>query len=162
MNRVPISPIQNTDELGKWFKQSETMLIIFDAHRNWSGRCETLLPSFQALCYQYDRCEDRLAFLSMETPKFAKEFESNLVSSPQCSIQLPNSNEAEGKEVSTGGLLAGEKGCMPLFLAIKSRKLVATVLGADYPALAKLVQEHIPSISGEDEIEDQLQESEQK
>jgi len=100
-----------------------------------------------------------MAFLSMEVPKFTKEFESKLILSHLCNTLSPNINEGtinvadDQEEDGTSSLFAGEKGCVPLFLAIRSRKLVGIVLGADFPNLAKIVREHIPQVSEEDKIE---------
>jgi hypothetical protein len=41
---------------------------------------------------------------------------------------------------------------MPLFIAVKSRKIIAIVEGADFPSLAKIVHEHIPELP-ETEVE---------
>lgn len=157
MSNVSTSEIQSTDVLEKWFKQSESMLVIIDAHRDWSGRCEIILPSFLALCAHHDNCEDRIAFPSMEIPKFAEYFQSKLSPSPVCDTFLPkpnvgNGDDSDDVEQGSGkiGLLVERKDCLPLFLALKCRKLVGVVLGADFPSLAKIIQDNIPHISEED------------
>ena len=137
MKKAATSPITSEDELKVWIEKSETMLLIVDIHRGWSGRCETLIPTFEAICIQYDRSEERVAFLSMsvDLQNLTKIFESLVQEVPP-------------------DLVLDKKGCAPLYLAIKSHKVVAVVEGADPPRLIKLVKDHIPSISSDDDILD--------
>ncbi len=157
------------------------MLLLLDIHLGWTGRCEVVIPSFDQLCIEYERSEDRLALLSMEGrgSKLAQKLESLVTISGTC--MMPQFIENRGGDDDNKGengfdnsnssssdddqkdqelqdsplkLLLNKEGCgsSPLFLAVRRKKIVAIVEGANYPALEKIVKEHIPSLT--DEVEE--------
>jgi hypothetical protein len=166
--------VESEVELEKWLDKSKTKLLLFDVHLNWTGRCETLIPQLNALYRSIDQSEERLIFLSLEVPKLATKFQSMVELSPSCthSSSLNDSQNLSGDNSSgdsgssnsrshdddfddeddtiSMNSLMEKKSCSPLFLAIKDGKVVATVQGANFPAISKVVHEHIPSITEDD------------
>lgn len=105
--------IKKDDELEFWLEQtmpnSKDVLLIIDLFKTWSGRCESLFPSFRNLQQKY---ADRLVFLSLEIPKFAQ-----IVQGLECGIM---DCVEEGKNVAETKLHnLPTRGCSPLFLAIR-------------------------------------------
>lgn len=152
--------IEDENSLTQWIEKDH-MLLIIDIHLNWTESCEVLRPCFDQAYKQYERAKERFTFLTMEGQRFADVFESMVTFSESCRISLDDivpivdgdgdngdtSNSTDlGERMKT--LLRKEgKGCSPLFLAVKGRKVISIVSGASYPALAKIVDEHIPKIS---------------
>lgn len=128
-----VIPVETEDDLVGWVERSNEMLLIFDLHHGWSGSCETLLPTFELLLVDNENSNERLAFLSLELPKFASKFQE----------LFGGGDEQEKMDFSS-------RGCAPLFVAVRSNKIVSTVEEANAPALIKIVKEHIPKLSQEE------------
>ena len=152
--------IEDEESLKQWIEKDH-MLLIFDVHLNWSGSCEVLRPCFDQTYIQHERAEDRFAFLTMEGPRFADSFESMVTFSENCRMtlddlvplkKLDSKDDASSnfRERMKSLLCKDEKGCSPLFLAVKSRKIISIVLGASYPALSKILNEQMPPLSDEE------------
>jgi hypothetical protein len=146
--------VETEIELEQWLEKSSSTLLLFDVHLDWTGRCETLIPQLDALYRTIDRSEARLKVLSLEVPKLGKKFQSMVELSPSCTNSLSLNDTKDTSNDSDEGLnsLLNKKSCSPLFLAVKGRKVLSIVRGANFPALSKLIQEHIPSISDDDDI----------
>jgi hypothetical protein len=147
-----ISPINSEDELQQWIEKSDRMLLIFDMHLAWSGRCESLVPSINDLCKHYESGDPEsqpvLSFLSMEVPKLGPKFDSLVSVSPSCVLPTMTTNPEGGEKVTLGHILKKE-GCSPLFIAVRARKVITCVEGANFPALKKAVEQNVPSNSGD-------------
>ena len=148
-----ISPINSEDELQQWIEKSDKMLLMFDMHLAWSGRCESLVPSINDLCKHYDSGDPEsqppvLSFLSMELPELGPKFDSFVSVSPNCVLPTKTTNP-EGEEKVTLGQMLKKECCSPLFLAVRARKVIAYVEGANFPALKKIVEQNVPSNSGD-------------
>ncbi|GMI00838.1 hypothetical protein TrLO_g13559 [Triparma laevis f. longispina] len=111
--------------------KSNDLLLLIDVHQDWSGPCETLTPTFSRLMMDTEKADSRLLFLSAEIPKFASK------------VQELASDDAKLGDMS-------EKGCLPLFLAVRFGKAVGMVEGANAPALVALVKEQIPNLTDEE------------
>jgi len=166
MKKQSTFPIEDETSLKQWIEKSDNMLLIIDIHLNWTGSCEVLTPSFDQLYIQYENAEERFAFLSMEGPRYADLFESLVSFSAGCIMSLDDVVPMNGSAKDHGDsskddaermkllLTKKGKGCSPLFLAVKGRKIVSIVEGANYPALAKILEGQVPPFSDEDKIED--------
>jgi len=170
MKKSSTFTIEDESSLISWMKKSDSnsMLLIFDVHLHWSGECEILTPCFDQMYIQYENAEERFVCLSIEGPKFAETFSSLVTFSDSCLMTLEDiiggTNESTGASSSSDNkapstdikesmkylLQKKGKGCAPLFLAVKDRKILSIVQGANYPALNNIVKEHIPPVSGED------------
>lgn len=159
--RRSIINVENDTDLEQWLSKSNDFLLFFDVHLNWTGRCETLVPQLEALYLTIDQSVTRWKVLSLEVPKFAAKFESMVDLSSSCSHSLPlndSNNKVHGENDSTAetlnSLMMKKSSCSPLFLAVKGRKVISIVKGANFPALSKVIHEHIPSLSDDDILED--------
>mmetsp|Transcript_12277 Transcript_12277/g.18190 ORF Transcript_12277/g.18190 Transcript_12277/m.18190 type:complete len:148 (-) Transcript_12277:592-1035(-) len=141
MKKPALIPIESENDLEMWLGQSDKMLLIFDFHHGWSGACETLTPTWESMLLNYDNSEKRIAFLSMEIPKFASKFDELIVGT--AITAMPGGHSSEKIDYH-------KKGCSPLFLAVRSSKIISTIKGTNAPALTKLVNDNIPAIT-EDE-----------
>jgi hypothetical protein len=77
-----------------------------------------------------EQADKRVAILSASIPTFASK------------VQELGSDDAKLGDV-------GEKGCSPLFLAVRFGKAVGMVEGANSPALVELITEQIPDLKEE-------------
>ena len=165
--------IEDEASLISWMNKSDSnsMLLIFDVHLLWSGGCEILTPCFDQMYSQHENAKERFACLSMEGQKYADAFVSLVTFSDSCMMTLDdiidanekndfNSSSSSENKASTDmtviermKVLLQKKGegCAPLFLAVKDRKVVSIVQGANYPALHNIVKEHIPKLLSEDD-----------
>jgi hypothetical protein len=163
--------IEDEESLKQWIEK-DNMLLIFDVHLHWTGSCEVLTPCFDQTYVQHERAEERLVFLTMEGPKFADQFESMVTFSESCVMTLddliPIDNSSKDTPTTNDNANANDigerlkmllrkedKGCAPLFLAVKGKKIVSIILGANYPSLLKVVSDQMPPLPG-DEIEKSL------
>lgn len=167
--------ITSESELNQWLEKSSTMLLIFDIHLNWTGRCETMIPQLDALYRSIDQSEDRFKILTLEVPKFAQKIEDLVELSPSCTYTIPLKNE-ENNVDSNGNsstvvdddnnddddhhpslkTLLNKSCCSPLFLAVKKQNVLSVVRGANFPALAKIIYDHIPKISDDDDLDEAI------
>lgn len=153
--------VENESELEHWLEKSSKVLILFDVHLNWTGRCETLIPQLDALYRTIDQSDDRLKFLSLEVPKFAEKFKSIVELSPSCSTHSSSLDESSNNNAGNDNdecldlnLLMKKNSCSPLFLAVLGCKVISIVRGANFPALFKVIQEHLPNVSDDDIVEE--------
>eukprot|EP00518_Triparma_eleuthera_P013645 CAMPEP_0182480858 /NCGR_PEP_ID=MMETSP1319-20130603/36425_1 /TAXON_ID=172717 /ORGANISM="Bolidomonas pacifica, Strain RCC208" /LENGTH=133 /DNA_ID=CAMNT_0024682407 /DNA_START=16 /DNA_END=414 /DNA_ORIENTATION=- len=126
----PTVAIDTEEAFDSWLAKSNDILLLIDVHQEWSGPCETLMPTFSRLMLDIEKAEMRLAFLSAEIPTFAAK------------VQDLQSDDAKFGDVA-------EKGCSPMFLAVRFGKAVGIVEGANSPALVALVKEQIPNLKDE-------------
>ena len=105
-------------------------MTVIDVHPAWSGPCSTLTPTFTRINLSTDLAETRLAFISCDERFSAK-------------VQELASDDAKFN--------LEEKGCAPLFLAVRFGKAVAKVDGANAPALVSMIDTQIPPMPEEDE-----------
>jgi hypothetical protein len=172
MKKSSTFTIEDDSSLISWMNKSDlnSMILIFDVHLYWSGECEILTPCFDQMYIQYENAEERFVCLSLEGPKFAETFSSLVTLSDSCLTTLEYIIGGGGKNESNGASSSSDnktstdikermkyllqkkgKGCAPLFLAVKDRKVLTIVQGANYPALNNIVKEHIPPVSDDDE-----------
>ena len=167
MKKQSTFAIEDEESLTQWIEK-DNMLLIIDVHLHWTGSCEVLTPCFDQTYVQHERAEERLVFLTMEGPRFADQFESMVTFSESCMMTLddlipidnsskdtPTTNVNDIGERLKMLLCKEDKGCAPLFLAVKGKKIVSIILGANYPSLLKIVSDQMPPLSG-DEIEKSL------
>ena len=162
--------ITSESELNQWLERSRTMLLLFDIHLNWTGRCETMIPQLDALYRSIDQSEGRFKILTLEVPTFAQKFEELVELSPSCTYSIPLKNE-ENNGNSTATVddddndddhnpslktLLTKSGCSPLFLAVKKHNVLSVVRGANFPALAKIIDDHIPRTSDDDDLDEAI------
>jgi len=121
-----VTPVLSEQELEQWLEKSNNMLLIADLHKSWSDNCITLVPTFEQIQMTTVNCDKRVAFLSLEIPKFAKTF------------------PALHEEDSTKKIDLNSIGCSPLFAAIRNRKVVSTIEMANVPKLLSVIQTHLP------------------
>mmetsp|Transcript_7685 Transcript_7685/g.16319 ORF Transcript_7685/g.16319 Transcript_7685/m.16319 type:complete len:155 (-) Transcript_7685:171-635(-) len=148
VNKLAVKQVETEEELAEWFSRSRDMLLLCDLHRGWSGPCDTLAPTFEAMTIDIDNAENRVAFLAVEVPKLAPKF-AELVGSDTVTPSPQYYQGAEGGEPQPVDF--SKKGCSPLFVAVRSGKIVAVVEGADRPALSKVVEEYLPSVAEDEE-----------
>ena len=161
MSKTPtLNPITSEQELETWISK-EQMLLIIDIHLEWTGPCEAHIPFLDQLRVSFDFVDKRLAFLAVEVPKYAEILEKGLSLSPACI--LPSFIQEDTATSEKIKLLTQKKGCSPLFIAVKGKKIIAIVdAGANYPAIEKIVYDHIPKLSEEEqeEVEEEEQDGE--
>ncbi len=152
--------ITSENELAQWLDKSSTMLLIFDIHLHWTDRCETMIPQLDALYCSIDQSENRFKILSVEVPIFATKFEELVKISPSCtySISLNEDNNADNieNENEKGSLktLLKKSCCAPLFVAVKKNMVISVARGANFPALLKVIDDHIPKLSDDEDLDE--------
>ena len=105
--------IESIETFDKWIDKtgttSEDLLVIIDLFKKWSGSCETLMPTFQSLQMKFT---DKVAFLSLEIPKFAKQIQALGYDITDC-----GGGEIDAVDLCLKNL--SSRGCSPLFVAIR-------------------------------------------
>mmetsp|Transcript_56952 Transcript_56952/g.68173 ORF Transcript_56952/g.68173 Transcript_56952/m.68173 type:complete len:162 (-) Transcript_56952:16-501(-) len=160
MKKPTVLPIESVEELTTYFDESTRKLLIIDIHLSWSGSCEsTLGPTFNSIVLNTDRGDERLAILSVQVPKYWDALRGLLLNREDADAAGSTTSAAaaaitNGKGIDVNSLKVGhERGCSPLFIAVRDQKIVGVVEGADAPALEKIVEEHIPKVSDDDDDE---------
>lgn len=157
MSKTPtLNSITSEEELESWLS-NEKKLFIIDIHLDWTGPCEVIIPFLEELRLSFDFADKRFSFLCVEVPKYAEILEKGLTLSPACIIpSFIDEDMAMSEKIK---LLIRKEGCSPLFIAVKGRKIISIVdAGANYPAIEKIVRDHIPKLSEEDEEQDKEEE----
>jgi thiol-disulfide isomerase/thioredoxin len=96
-------------------KLSETKLVVVDAHADWCGLCEAILPTMSRILIDYESAESRFSYQSIDRNLFADKIQKT----------IPRD---KGVDISS-------MGCTPMFLCYKNREVVAIVPGVDTPSL---------------------------
>mmetsp|Transcript_32714 Transcript_32714/g.75285 ORF Transcript_32714/g.75285 Transcript_32714/m.75285 type:complete len:130 (-) Transcript_32714:746-1135(-) len=120
------TPINSREELASWLECDDTLLII-DLHLKWCGNCECVEPWLQKLKMEYDSIGENIKLASLEIPKFADDVKEL--------VTFPEDLEMEFDPM---------KHCpKPVFIAVRSKRAVATVVGPDVPAIHDVIKEAI-------------------
>jgi hypothetical protein len=70
--------ICDESSLAVWFERSINtgILLIFDVHLNWSGRCEVLSEPFDQMYKTCENAHEKFVFLTLDGPRYAEAFTS--------------------------------------------------------------------------------------
>ena len=49
---------------------SDQKVVVVDCHLGWCGHCEAVLPTLTRLLIDYESCEDRFAYCTLDRDKF--------------------------------------------------------------------------------------------
>ena len=61
----PIESEKHWDEVTEWNSENPDKggrLVIVDAHLDWCGPCEPMVPNYQSLWFEYENPEQRMSF----------------------------------------------------------------------------------------------------
>jgi thiol-disulfide isomerase/thioredoxin len=89
--------------------------VVLDAHLDWCGHCEAILPSMSRILVDFDAAETRFSYCAIDRSKFARDIQKTLPSDSEYNL--------------------ASMGCTPLFIIYKNREVVAVVPGVDTPSL---------------------------
>ena len=114
MATAPVEAIADAEAFGTYLEKSETILVVMDVHQNWCGPCDTMKPTYNSI-FQRDR---RLR----EQGRVYDRGHQNI----NAAARRAHGDEALDLDLANHG-------CMPFFLLVKNKAVVAIVLGADVP-----------------------------
>ena len=125
MATAPVEAIADAEAFGAYLEKSETVLVVMDVHQNWCGPCDTMKPTYNSIFNEIDNCGDKAAFTSADIKTLTPQLVELMATKPS-DLDLAN------------------HGCMPFFLLVKNKAVVAIVLGADVPTLRDNVVLYAP------------------
>ena len=125
MATAPVEAIADAEAFGAYLEKSETILVVMDVHQNWCGPCDTMKPTYNSIFNEIDNCEDKVAFTTADIKALTPQLVELMATKPS-DLDLAN------------------HGCMPFFLLVKNKVVVAIVLGADVPTLRDNVVLYAP------------------
>ena len=104
---------------------------VLDAHKDWCGPCENMLPTYNLLLRDIEQCENRINFATADRGLFLEQLKVV-------------AGEGSVFDIATHG-------CEPIFLFVKGGKVVHSVLGANAGDVLRAAKEHVPPISTDDD-----------
>ena len=107
------------------------LLLITDAHKDWCGPCENMLPTYNLLLRDIEQCENRINFATADRGLFLEQLKVV-------------AGEGSVFDIATHG-------CEPIFLFVKGGKVVHSVLGANAGDVLRAAKEHVSPISTDDD-----------
>ena len=125
MATAPVEAIADAEAFGAYLEKSETVLVVMDVHQNWCGPCDTMKPTYNSIFNEINNCEDKVAFTTADIKSLTPQLVELMATKPS-------------------DLDLGNHGCMPFFLLVKNKAVVAIVLGADVPTLRDNVVLYAP------------------
>mmetsp|Transcript_88616 Transcript_88616/g.214798 ORF Transcript_88616/g.214798 Transcript_88616/m.214798 type:complete len:131 (-) Transcript_88616:64-456(-) len=120
-----VKPVESPEAFNEWVEKSDQILVLFDVHKKWCGRCEVMQPTFERLFLDNDEADKRVVFLSLD---------DSILDEEQRKALEPTLHD----------------GCKPLFLVYKHKVVIGKVLGVNAPEIVTLVNENIFPIPEEE------------
>ena len=117
--------VTSDDHFKELVESSEDKLVLIDCYSEWCGTCEALHPTLQKVWLDYDAASERVILASASMDKLSESIQAI----------FPGENAAVNIQ---------DNGCLPLFLIIRFKSLVAHISGVDAPQLLSLISTNIP------------------
>ena len=139
-----VTSIQTEEELDHWLEKN--VLLVIDIHEGWSGNTETMIPTIKSILSSMSTNDNdqqqRIFFLSMSKylKKVVDGFKKIITDGDGASGRGGGGSGGQQKQFRLDDRLGG---CSPLFVIVRSRKILAVVEGADPPRLKKMVETQI-------------------
>jgi thioredoxin 1 len=106
---------------------SETKLVIINAHPSWCGPCEAIVPTMTRVLLDYEKADQRFMYCTGNIGKIGSFMQKSITAAmPTMDLE--------------------KAGCLPLFAVYKAKVCLAVVVGVDSPTLLQHVSTHMPAI----------------